>query len=284
MQGYPIEQQPMAFLGQPGGVQPFTMGPDPYMMSENPSMTASFGVNPFGQPTMYQTMNMVVGYENVEESNGPPRKSFCGPQLPEDQERFARNGIQRFNASTHSAPSSLVRHGSVLRTNSVGDMHGSVRGRGSFRRLEEDTEPYYGDMAHRQEQILVDGIKALKSYRGSISSGTDVGKPRVMTTRSIARTSTGYGGIAYKREVAMSRGEFWGGLEIIERPKTVKTRPIEVPVVQEIPLCQPMVDEAPAVARVYNQEDVRCSFVNSSSAFASDAFGEEEGFSGSRSD
>lgn len=48
----------------------------------------------------------------------------------------------------------------------------------------------------------------MKSYRGAIEDGEDVGRPRRVTTRSNVNghSSTGYGGINFKRSVAMAKG------------------------------------------------------------------------------
>ncbi|CAD2221410.1 hypothetical protein, conserved [Angomonas deanei] len=142
----------------------------------------------------------------------------------------------------------------------------------------EDLTQYYGDMAKRQEAKVLDGVRAVRSYRGTVEDGQDVGKPRRVTTnKTHTGKATGYGGINFKREVAMRKGEEWGDLEIRRRGQN-KSRGMPNQSNQQAYAPQPpmmMMVDAPMIPQVYNQEDVR-TYSNLSDAYADGEYEEED--------
>ncbi|EPY23168.1 hypothetical protein STCU_07835 [Strigomonas culicis] len=203
---------------------------------------------------------------------GMRKKSFCGPESEMDRQQSIarRRSSIRFQSTANiaegagdgNAADGMARHGSKFINRHSRNTQDSVSIYGAMDDKEDvhDLKQYYGDMAARQEQKELDGVKTVRSYRGAVDEGEDMGKPRrVTTTRNHTGKATGYGGINFKRDIAMRRGEQWGDLEV--RPGD-KTRALQAPVMV-------MVD-APVVPQVFNKEDVH-SYSNLSDVFADGA-------------
>lgn len=232
-------------------------------------------------------------------------KSFSGPPpgVVRKQSTMTRNRSVA-SRSNHNG-TGMARHGSVFFGARERDTQVAISTRGgmSVRGMqdEEETElkQYYGDMAARNEERKMDGLKAVRSYRGDIEEGEDVGKPRRVTNRRNVdgRSATGYGGINFKRKAAMRNGEQWGDVEVRRKAGNGnRSRDFEMedanrqppPMPQQPPMqggmdmyggnmyMAPVVfEEAPAVPQIFNQEDVH-SYSNLSDAFAEAAAGDQE--------
>lgn len=232
------------------------------------------------------------------------KKSFSGP--PPGAERKQSVGNLRSARSTRSTRSSkagdssgMARHGSVFVSNRERDTQVSISTRGgmSMHCLGDDADDlkdYYGDMAGRNEVRKMDGLRAVKSYRGDIEDGEDVGKPRRVTNRRNVdgRSATGYGGINFKRHAAMRNGEQWGDVEVRMRDGTRKReidddfpQPQQQPQPQmqmqpqmpmyQPPMVVPPMEEGPVMPQIYSQEEIH-SYSNLSDAFAENEEMEEE--------
>lgn len=251
------------------------------------------------------------------------KKSFTGPT--EDMKPLLKSRSSKANTSQRKGSSgdNLARNGSLFQIKGERETQRSVSTRGGFgtssRSIgEEELTEYYGDMATRRGEQRFDGVKAVKSYRGEIKDGVDVGKPRRVTgARSLqGKGSTGYGGLNHKRECAMRNGENWGDIEVRRKSSsqgpTPKARGIgfnmndaddndddeearrrqmeeymrrqreaelaALAAMQQQQMMMMAMMDQPAVPHVFNQEDVH-SYSNLSDAFANAQDEEEdEGF------
>lgn len=217
------------------------------------------------------------------------KKSFNGPP-PGSFRRQSMSRASSVRSNTKSSTGAMARHGSVFYNNRDRETQVSVSTRGPMGDDEvEDLKQYYGDMAARQETRKMDGLKAVRSYRGDIGDGDDVGKPRRVTNRRSVggRSSTGYGGINFKRKSAMRNGEQWGDVEIRtkegdrEEEDDYNDQAMPIPPPPMFPqqmFAPPMVmEEAPMMPQVFSQSEGR-TYSNLSDAFSQDADPEEEDF------
>lgn len=231
------------------------------------------------------------------------KKSFSGPP-PGAERKQSMSRMRSTRSSRKSEGGGMARHGSVFVGNRERDTQVSISTRGgmSMHCLGDDADDlrsYYGDMAGRAEERKMDGLKAVKSYRGNIEDGEDVGKPRRVTNRRNVdgRSATGYGGINFKRHAAMRNGEQWGDVEIRMRDGTKRReadddasqpRSLPPPQPQQMqpqmqpqmpmyppPMFMPPMEEGPMVPQIYSQEDIH-TYSNLSDAFAENEEVEEE--------
>lgn len=262
-----------------------------------------------------------VGYDE-DQRNLSTKKSFSGPRPGDGAGRSRSSAGSRSARSRSSKRGSiagggnggLARNGSVFRPDADRNTQRSVSTRGhmSTRGVgggddDDDLTKYYGDMAKRTEEQRFDGFKAVKSYRGDIDDAMDVGKPRrVVGARNLqGKSSTGYGGLGFKRKVAMSNGEGWGDIEVRrtggggrddDGPPANKGRSLNMDVnsqqdqnqqppfdmdaymrhQHELAMMQMMaMQDQPAVPQIFQQEDVQ-AYSNLSDAF-SEVLDEEDG-------
>ncbi|KPI88094.1 hypothetical protein ABL78_2824 [Leptomonas seymouri] len=289
--GYGYQMQPMmppyaACSYNPYGQQDFNAQVPPQMM-----MMAGGG----GDPSRGQR---VQGYveppsdERLGSSSLKSHKSFSGP--PPGVERHQSMSRSRsIRSNKKEEASGMARHGSVFISNRERDTQVSISTRGGMSVHcmgddAEDLKQYYGDMATRNEVRKMDGLKTVKSYRGDIAEGEDVGKPRRVTNRRNVngRTATGYGGINFKRHAAMLNGEQWGDVEIRMRDGTGHHESDDLsphqgePMQPQVPMYQPpmfvpVIEEAPMMPQIYNKEDIH-SYSNLSDAFSKEDEGDAD--------
>lgn len=312
-QGYGYQQQPMM---QPyaadGGYNPYGQQdvyaqPQPQMMMGGAG-AGTGAMDGSGYQGSYPNQGQYVqGYvepsadaDDRGASTLKSKKSFSGP--PPGAERKQSMSRLRSTRSTRSSKGGdgggMARHGSVFVSNRDRDTQVSISTRGGMSMHcvgddVDDLKDYYGDMAGRNEVRKMDGLRAVKSYRGDIEDGEDVGKPRRVTNRRNVdgRSATGYGGINFKRHAAMRNGEQWGDVEIRMRDGTKKRElpdddfpqphqqqqqqpPPQMQMQPQMPMYQapmymPPMEEGPVMPQIYSQEDIH-SYSNLSDAFAED--------------
>ncbi|GET92051.1 hypothetical protein, conserved [Leishmania tarentolae] len=245
--------------------------------------------NSYGQYGGYpqQQTNGGVGNANgADQYNGYPQtsggdslpalkssRSFTGPSADMCRKQ---SGVSRSRSiasrSNKGGSSGMARHGSIFTSTRDRDTQVGISTRGGMsvcgigQEENEDLKQYYGDMACRGDDRRMDGLKAVRSYRGDIEDGEDVGKPRRVTNRRNVdgRSATGYGGINFKRKAAMRNGEQWGEVEVrskvkgnadfshnLPRPPMQQSMPLP-----NMPMAHAVFDEAPVVPHIYNREDV----------------------------
>ncbi|CAG9580981.1 conserved hypothetical protein [Leishmania major strain Friedlin] len=271
-----------------------------YQQQQTMPYQAHGGYNPYGQLDVYppQQMSGVTGnasgayqYHGCTQPCGDDAhstalkssKSFTGPPADVERKQSTVSRTRSVASRSKGGGTGMARHGSVFFGARERDTQVAISTRGgmSVRGLDEEEseelKQYYGDMACRNEERRMDGLKAVRSYRGDIEDGEDVGKPRRVTNRRNidGRSATGYGGINFKRKAAMRNGEQWGEVEIRNRSNGNggRSRSMERPVVQQ-PMpgpsmyMSPAVFEEPAVVpQIYNREDVH-SYSNISDSFS----------------
>lgn len=272
-----------------------------YQQQQTMPYQAHGGYNPYGQLDVYppQQMSGVANnaygayqYNGYTQPSGDDAhstalkssKSFTGPSADvEHKQSSVTRSRSIASRSSKSGGTGMARHGSIFFGTRERDTQVAISTRGgmSVRGLDEEEseelKQFYGDMACRSEERRMDGLKAVRSYRGDIEEGEDVGKPRRVTNRRNVdgRSATGYGGINFKRKAAMRNGEQWGEVEIRSKSNGngVRSRSMEKPFVQQ-PIAGPsmymtpvVLDEAPVVPQIYNREDVH-SYGNISDSFS----------------
>ncbi|KAG5469579.1 hypothetical protein LSCM1_02804 [Leishmania martiniquensis] len=234
------------------------------------------------------------GYAELEDGDRPTAlkstKSFTGPPPGMERKQSAITHSRSFaSRSSKGGSTGMARHGSVFVSARERDTQVAISTRGamSVRGLDEEEgeelKQYYGDMACRSEERRMDGLKAVRSYRGDIEDGEDVGKPRRVTNRRNVdgRSATGYGGINFKRKAAMRNGEQWGDVEIRKKSAGGNdySRSTDEPALRQSMMPPPpmlgssmymvptAVEEGPVMPLIYQQSDVH-SHSNLSDAFS----------------
>ncbi|KAG5469224.1 hypothetical protein LSCM4_02622 [Leishmania orientalis] len=306
-----------SYGGNPGYAGGFAGNMRDYNYQQQIHYQADGGYNPYGQQDMRAQQPMWTGvaggggpspmggsslggcpdnngYVPLGEDDHPTAlmsmKSFTGP--PPDTERKQSTVTRSRSIASRSSKggnTGMARHGSVFFSARERDTQVAISTRGemSARALDEEEseelKQYYGDMACRNEERRMDGLRAVRSYRGDIEDGEDVGKPRRVTNRRNVdgRSATGYGGINFKRKAAMRNGEQWGDVEIRSKPTGGGdySRSIERSGGQQL-MTQPppmvgsgmymvpaVVEEGPVMPLIYQQGDVH-SHSNMSDAFS----------------
>ncbi|KAG5495268.1 hypothetical protein JKF63_02323 [Porcisia hertigi] len=226
------------------------------------------------------------GQQRVEgvSTNLKSSKSFTGPPpgVERQQSSMARSRSVA-SRSGRGSDTGMARHGSIFFSTRERDTQVAISTRGGMSALsldedESDLKQFYGDMAGRSEERHMDGLKAVRSYRGDIEDGEDIGKPRRVTNRRNVdgRSATGYGGINFKRKVAMRNGEQWGKIELRETPQHNgdhlygvvqsggRRPPINTPNMSMVPT---VFQERSVMPQIYRKGDVN-SYSNMSDAFA----------------
>ncbi|CAJ1035650.1 hypothetical protein Q4I30_007195 [Leishmania utingensis] len=213
-------------------------------------------------------------------------KSFTGP--PPGMDCMQSSAARSRPIASHSSKgggTGLARNGSVFVGGRERDTQVSISTRGGMSvhaiggTEDEELKQYYGDMARRNDERRMDGVKAIRSYRGDIEDGEDVGKPRRVTNRRNVdgRSATGYGGINFKRKAAMRNGEQWGDVEVRSNFKGGGGTSLNM---NQFYGQQPMYgsgmhtapvgfEESPVMPQIYSKEDVH-SYSNMSDAFSED--------------
>lgn len=149
----------------------------------------------------------------------------------------------------------LARNGSMFQSTRNRDTQMTLSMHGSMNNDTEELQQGYGDMARRSGVGTFDGLKSVKSYRGEIQDGDDVGLPRRVTTRrNVGATTTGYAGIAFKRAAAMRNGQPWAGSERRVMQAEMETNFAPNNINGEMYTAP---DEMPQAPQVYLQDDKR---------------------------
>ncbi|KAK7202133.1 hypothetical protein NESM_000282500 [Novymonas esmeraldas] len=311
-QDFEYQQQQMMMQYQAdGGYNPYGQQ-DAYAQQQMMMMNGAGGYAPMagGQGGYADNEGYSNGYSEQEQVGGGgdgqlrSSKSFTGPPPGVERKQSTMSRARSIaSRSSKAGGTGMARHGSVFVGNRERDTQVAISTRGgmSTRGLDEDEgeelKEYYGDMACRQEERRMDGLKAVRSYRGDIEDGEDVGKPRRVTNRRNVdgRSATGYGGIHFKRKAAMRNGEQWGDVEVRRNgggggggDASRRSRRADMPDQSQSMMQQqqgPMYgsamfmapgvyEEGPVVPHIFNQEDVH-SYSNLSDAFTDE--GEAQG-------